>query len=75
MRDRLPLAAVNDRTLHGVPVPRVGGLAIWAGFVPVALALPAPAALSATLWGIPFLLLAAVSLRDDVKSVVDRRRR
>ena len=35
-RDRLPHAAVSARGLHGVPVPRVGGLAIWVGFMPVA---------------------------------------
>ena len=29
---RLPHAAVSSRGLHGAPVPRVGGLAIWAGF-------------------------------------------
>jgi len=69
MRGRLPHAAVSARGLHGVPVPRVGGLAIWAGFVPVAFLAGAPAALSPTLWGVPWLLLAAVSLRDDVKSV------
>lgn len=69
MRERLPHAAVSARGLHGVPVPRVGGVAIWAGFVPVALVVAAPAALSPMLWAVPWLLLAAVSLRDDVKSV------
>jgi UDP-GlcNAc:undecaprenyl-phosphate GlcNAc-1-phosphate transferase len=68
-RARLPLAAVNDRTLHTVPIPRVGGVAIWAGFLPVALVAPAPAAISPTLWIGPCLLLLAVSLGDDVKSV------
>ena len=40
-RERLPLAAPNARTLHATPIPRVGGLAIWAGFLPVALFVPA----------------------------------
>ena len=69
MRDRLPHAAVSARGLHGVPVPRVGGLAIWAGFMPVALVLAVPATLSPALWAISWLMLLAVSLRDDVKSV------
>src|SRR6476661_1813371 len=30
--DRLPAAAPNARSLHARPVPRVGGLALWAGF-------------------------------------------
>jgi UDP-GlcNAc:undecaprenyl-phosphate GlcNAc-1-phosphate transferase len=68
-RDRLPHAAVSARGLHGVPVPRVGGLAIWTGFVPVALWLAEPRAFSAALWGVPFLLLCAVSWRDDARSV------
>ena len=28
-RSRLPLATRNARSLHTVPIPRVGGLAIW----------------------------------------------
>jgi len=69
LRDRLPQAAVSARGLHGVPVPRVGGLAVWAGFVPVAFAVAAPSTLSPALWALPWLLLFAVSLRDDAKSV------
>ena len=69
IRGRLPHAAVSARGLHGVPVPRVGGLAIWAGFVPVALVVEVPPLLSPALWALPGLLLFAVSLRDDVKSV------
>jgi UDP-N-acetylmuramyl pentapeptide phosphotransferase/UDP-N-acetylglucosamine-1-phosphate transferase len=69
LRDRLPQAAVSARGLHGVPVPRVGGLAIWAGFVPAALSVAAPATLSPALWAAPWLLLFLVSLRDDVRSV------
>jgi len=69
MRDRLPHAAVSARGLHGVPVPRVGGIAIWTGFIPIALLVAAPSALSPALWAVPWLLLFLVSLRDDVKSV------
>ena len=36
LRAQLPLDAPNARSLHRQPVPRVGGLAIWTGFVPVA---------------------------------------
>ena len=40
---RLPHAHPSGRSLHAVPVPRVGGLAIWAGVVPVlAIAHPPP---------------------------------
>ena len=69
LRDRLPHATVSARGLHAMPVPRVGGLAIWAGFMPVAFLVAVPATLSLKLWGVPWLLLLAVSLRDDVKSV------
>jgi hypothetical protein len=68
-RDRLPLAQVNERTLHTSPIPRVGGLALWAGFIPVALATAPPGWMSPSLWGGPWLLLVAVSLRDDIRSV------
>ncbi|MBK9117931.1 MAG: hypothetical protein IPM22_20520 [Betaproteobacteria bacterium] len=68
-KSRLPVAVRNERTLHTQPIPRVGGLAIWAGFVPVALAAPATPAMTVTAWGIPFALLVAVSLRDDIRAV------
>ena len=50
-------------------MPRVAGLALWLGFVPVALMLAAPSWLAPSLWGGPWLLLFAVSLKDDVRSV------
>jgi UDP-N-acetylmuramyl pentapeptide phosphotransferase/UDP-N-acetylglucosamine-1-phosphate transferase len=74
VRDRLPQAAVSARGLHGVPVPRVGGVAIWAGFIPVALALAVPAPMSPMSWGLPWLALFAVSLRDDARGVSVRVR-
>ena len=68
-RGQLPLAIRNARSLHTVPIPRIGGLAIWAGFLPVACIAPANAALAIGVWGVPWLLLAGVSLRDDVRGV------
>jgi UDP-N-acetylmuramyl pentapeptide phosphotransferase/UDP-N-acetylglucosamine-1-phosphate transferase len=68
-RERLPLAALNDRTLHASPIPRVGGIAIWAGVLPAAWLASAPPTMAFALWGGPWLLLVAVSLRDDMKSV------
>lgn len=66
---RLPQAAPNDRSLHLTPVPRVGGLAIWAGFLPVAALAPSPAGFPLAGWIGPWILLALVSLRDDWRSV------
>lgn len=68
-RTRLPVAVVDARTLHDGAIPRVGGLALWLGFVPIALLAPTPDWMRPMLWGGPWLLLAAVSLRDDVRSV------
>lgn len=65
--ERLPAAAPNERSLHGHPVPRVGGLALWAGFLPVGLWLaPAlPGGLAG--WPPAWLAIAAVSLLDDAR--------
>jgi UDP-N-acetylmuramyl pentapeptide phosphotransferase/UDP-N-acetylglucosamine-1-phosphate transferase len=60
----------NERSLHARPVPRTGGLAVLAGSV-VALAF-----VGAEVW-LPMLLallLAAVSLYDDVRGVRNRAR-
>jgi UDP-N-acetylmuramyl pentapeptide phosphotransferase/UDP-N-acetylglucosamine-1-phosphate transferase len=56
----LPLDHPNERSLHVVPVPRSGGIAIVAGLVPAALWLDAPPAL----W-IPVCALAIASYFDD----------
>ena len=69
LRTRLPLAMPNARTLHATPIPRVGGLSVWAGFLPVALLVPAPGTLALGLWVGPLLALIVVSLRDDIRSV------
>lgn len=69
-RSRLPQATPNGRTLHAEPVPRVGGIALWLGFAPAAvLASPPAATMGTAVWGMPFLLLVAVSLADDVRPV------
>jgi UDP-N-acetylmuramyl pentapeptide phosphotransferase/UDP-N-acetylglucosamine-1-phosphate transferase len=38
----LPPDVPNARSLHVRPVPRAGGYAIWAGFIPAALLFAAP---------------------------------
>ena len=68
-RGRLPVAQRNARSLHTAPIPRVGGLAIWAGWIPVACLVPAPPAMGIATWGVPWALLFAVSLRDDMRGV------
>jgi UDP-N-acetylmuramyl pentapeptide phosphotransferase/UDP-N-acetylglucosamine-1-phosphate transferase len=68
-RRGLPSDVPNARSLHERPVPRAGGYAIWIGFLPVALMLP-PAFPGGLLgWVPPWLALAAVSGRDDVREV------
>ena len=67
-RGRLPQDNPTDRSLHDRPVSRVGGLAIWAGFLPVAVLGAAPMA------GMPIVLaawiaMAAVSFADDWRGV------
>ncbi len=56
----LPMDLPNERSSHRRPVPRAGGLAIWAGW---GAALLAAGRGGAWLW--PALTLAAVSLVDD----------
>ena len=68
-RGRLPVAQRNARSLHTAPIPRVGGLAIWAGWIPVACLVPAPPGMGIATWGVPWALLFAVSLRDDMRGV------
>lgn len=68
-RARLPQAAVTARSLHAAPIPRVGGLAIVAGTLPVTLATTALPALSGWTFALPCAALVAVSLADDIKAV------
>ena len=61
MRSRsLPLDKPNERSLHVVPVPRTGGIAIVAGLIAAALWLRA----SPSLW-VPAAALAIASYFDD----------
>ena len=67
-RRRLPYAHPSNRSLHSQPVSRVGGLAIWAGFVPVALLAPIPMA-GGPVWIAAWVAVTAVSLADDWRGV------
>ena len=66
---RLPEALPTDRSLHAHPVPRAGGLAIWAGFIPVALASPPAEGIATPAWLAAWAAIAAVSLVDDWRGV------
>jgi UDP-GlcNAc:undecaprenyl-phosphate/decaprenyl-phosphate GlcNAc-1-phosphate transferase len=68
-RAGLPQDAPNERSLHVAPLPRGGGIAIWAGFLPVALWVSPIAQGGTVLWLVPWLVLALVSLRDDVRAL------
>ncbi len=71
--ERLPSAQPNARSLHEQPVCRVGGLSIWAGWLP-ALWLsgaPFPAGLAG---GVGWTAIALVCLRDDWRSVAPAAR-
>ena len=50
--------------MHDRPVSRVGGLAIWAGFLPVALLYPAPVA-GGPVWLVAWAAVTAISVADD----------
>jgi UDP-GlcNAc:undecaprenyl-phosphate GlcNAc-1-phosphate transferase len=63
-RGRLPQDRPTHRSLHDRPVSRVGGLAIWAGFLPVALLAPPPVA-GGPLWLAALAATVAVSVADD----------
>ena len=66
-RAGLPQDVPNDRSLHAAPLPRGGGIAIWAGWLPVALWASPIGNTGTGQWLVPWLLLVAVSLRDDVR--------
>ncbi len=67
--DGLPQATPNARSLHLHPVPRVGGLAIWAGALPAVVLVSLWAPAEALAWVPAWALLLAVSLRDDVRGL------
>jgi len=62
---RLPQDAPNQRSLHIRAVPRAGGYAIWAGFLPVALWFPPAFPGNVSGWLLPCLLIAWISAIDD----------
>jgi UDP-N-acetylmuramyl pentapeptide phosphotransferase/UDP-N-acetylglucosamine-1-phosphate transferase len=67
--DLLPQARPTDRSLHDRPVLRIGGVAIWAGFIPAA-GLASPVGTLATpVWIAAWLAVAIVSLIDDWRGV------
>src|SRR5438067_9809341 len=61
----LPQDRPNARSLHAGVVPRVGGLAIWAGWLPATAWLPGTKP-----WLLPLLIFIGVSLFDDRRSVL-----
>jgi UDP-N-acetylmuramyl pentapeptide phosphotransferase/UDP-N-acetylglucosamine-1-phosphate transferase len=63
-RGRLPQDHPSRRSLHDPPVYRVGGLAIWAGFLPIALLYPAPVP-QGSIWLVAWALMVAISVVDD----------
>ena len=65
---RLPHAVPGPRSLHDRPTPRVGGLGIWAGFVPAALLSPSPVP-GGYAWTLSFAAIALISLQDDWRGV------
>jgi UDP-N-acetylmuramyl pentapeptide phosphotransferase/UDP-N-acetylglucosamine-1-phosphate transferase len=68
-RANLPQDAPNERSLHVAPLPRGGGIAIWTGFLPVALWVSPIAQGGTMLWLVPWLVLALVSVRDDMRAL------
>jgi len=69
VRARLPQDTPNERSLHVAPIPRGGGLALWAGWLPVALWASPVGEAGTAVWLAPWLVLAIVSLRDDVRAL------
>jgi len=59
-----PLAQPNSRSLHVKPVPRIGGVAIWAGWLAAWIAVPV-----SWRWAAPLALVVAVSLADDFRAL------
>ena len=59
-----PVAIPNERSLHELPVPRIGGIAIWAGWCLSAAFAGFPA-----FWIVPLGAVLAVSLVDDCRGL------
>ena len=67
-RRHLPQDYPTGRSLHDRPVARVGGIAIWAGFLPVAWLAPPPLGVDRW-WLAAWALVIVVSLADDWSGV------
>ena len=67
-RGHLPQDHPTVRSLHERPVSRVGGLAIWAGFLPAALLGEVPGA-GGSVWVPAWLAVTAISITDDWRGV------
>ncbi len=65
----LPVDTPNARSLHAQPVPRAGGLAIWAGFLPIALIFPPPFPGGLAGWMPAWAAVFAVSVLDDRRGI------
>ncbi|HEV2218999.1 MAG TPA: hypothetical protein VGV08_00435 [Casimicrobiaceae bacterium] len=65
----LPADVPNPRSLHVLPVPRAGGYAIWAGFLPATLLFPPPFPGGLAGWMPAWAALFAVSAQDDRSGV------
>jgi len=65
----LPQDIPNARSLHGRPIPRAGGFAIWSGFIPAALLFPPSFPGGVVAWLVPWALLVVVSAWDDWRAV------
>ena len=65
----LPPDVPNSRSLHASPVPRAGGYAVWAGFLPAVWLDPPGLPGGYAGWLPPFLALVVVSAIDDVREV------
>jgi UDP-N-acetylmuramyl pentapeptide phosphotransferase/UDP-N-acetylglucosamine-1-phosphate transferase len=66
---RLPLDRPGSRSLHDRPVPRIGGVAIWAGALPAVILAAPELPGSRAVWLLAWAAVAAVSLIDDCRSV------
>ncbi len=65
----LPQALPGPRSLHGEPLPRVGGLSVWAGALPVSLLVPPALPGNGTVWLAAWGGVTAISLVDDFRGV------
>ena len=65
----LPHDLPGPRSLHETPMLRVGGLAVWAGWLPIALVAPPAVPGPWPVWLLATGVVAGVSLIDDCRGV------